>query len=67
MTRAILIASALFLACDTPRVVASVGAVFEEPRRPSQLAIECARGQTRWMAPAIALTIHCEQVTGGRR
>jgi hypothetical protein len=65
--RAIILAAVFFAACDgTSELAARVHAEFDGPA-PTAQAVDCARGQTRWLAPQIAMAIDCEKFERVRR
>jgi hypothetical protein len=62
MTRAVLIACALFLACDQRAdelLAAGIQAVLEDPPKRSAHAADCAKGSPRYGAPNLQLAIDC--------
>jgi len=72
MTRAVLIACVLFLACERADelLVAGIQAVLEEPPvKLSGHAVDCARGADRMAAPHMLLTVDCSHLApdGGVR
>jgi hypothetical protein len=68
LTRALLIACALFLACDQrvdELLAAGIQAVLEEPpRKPTNAPpSDCAEGSPQWAAPNVQRAIQCAPMT----